>query len=43
MTDTVSLMEHGDGCYGLFIDLESKMATEFNHGIHFIKKGYNYE
>ncbi|WP_375703705.1 hypothetical protein [Bartonella sp. AD13SXNS] len=42
MTDSVSLMEHDDGCYGLFINLESKMTIEFKLRIHFIKKGYSY-
>ncbi|WP_375620522.1 hypothetical protein [Bartonella sp. TS25HLJMH] len=39
MTDSVSLMEHGDACYSLFIDLESKMTIEFKLRIHFIKNG----
>ncbi len=32
-------MEHGDGWYSLFIDLESKMTIEFKFCIHFIKNG----
>ncbi|WP_375684012.1 hypothetical protein [Bartonella sp. CB15SXKL] len=40
MTDSVSLIEHGDGCYSLFIDLESKMATEVNTLYRTIAKSF---